>query len=287
MFQLRKSNNQIENGSAALIEDLFPNYEIFWNKYLIPLMGSDGNWRNDSIHNLEDIGISQYGVLKSINFINLSIDKIKVGDPLQHFKNIYFHFGLTIDSVENLARNICIICDLLEIISIRKELLIEKTSLITKYEKWIDKHYSKSFQDMVEIGKPIFFHPHSAENFMKLIIPKPFSTSYNEFVTKMRIYRNFYIHTPGVDIIQYDKKLYAIKKEYLNLYRQWSYIRISLENNAYHFDDPKDIVKKDLNETLILLNNVWKYFIEWMDKIINHSKYSEFVFNYKRETEDN
>lgn len=282
MYKLNKSVNPIEKNASAVIEDLLPNYETFWNRYLEPLKGSDCNWRSDTLHNLEEIGISQYGVLKSINFILLSKDKITVGDPLQHYKNIYFHFGLIFDSVENLARNICVIGNLLEIISLRKEVLLDKASLISKYENWIDDHYAKSFENMIDQGKPILFYPHRGENFIKLLLPPALVKDYNEFVTKIRIYRNFYIHTPGVDIILCNKKLFAIKNEYLRQYRHWSYIRISLENNPTHFDDPKIIVKNDLTETLNLLNRVWHHFGEMMDKISNHKKYAEFAFNYAR-----
>jgi hypothetical protein len=68
MYRLRDSINPIERNCSTLIERSFPNYEIFWNNFLEPLKGDDGNWRNDTFQCLEEIGISQYGVIKSINF---------------------------------------------------------------------------------------------------------------------------------------------------------------------------------------------------------------------------
>jgi hypothetical protein len=285
MFKLRESQNEIERNASKIMEAFFPNYEIFWDKFLEPLKGTDSNWRYDTLHNLEEIGISQYGILKSINFILLSKEEITVGDPLQRFKNIYFHFGLVFDSVENLARNICIVGNLLEIIFPRKVLSLDKATLMNEFEKWVDKDYLKSYEKLTELGKPIFYYPQGNENFIRLLIQKPLLSHYNIFITNIRIYRNFYIHTPGVDIIRrlYDNKLFAIKKEYLQLYRHWSFIRTSFDKNIINFDDPKVIVENDLNETLRLLNSVWQSFIEIMDKIIIHHNYNKLTSNYIRD----
>lgn len=284
MYRLRASTNPIERNCSTLIERSFPNYEIFWNNFLEPLRGADGNWRNDTFQCLEEIGISQYGVIKSIYFIILTGNDITAGDPFQRFKNIYFHFGLIFDSVKNLARNICIISDQLGVISLQKILKKEKKDLISDYEKWIDNEYTDCYDKLVERGKPIFYYPQREHNFLTILLPKQLRRRYNNFVINIMKYRNFYIHTPGVDVTVDLKtsKLYAIKKEHIDLYRHWSTIRKSIPINSSHFDDPVKIIKSDLYDSLSLLNEVWSHFMIHMEKISRQDKYIKYLYNYDR-----
>lgn len=283
-MQLRNSSNIIENNCADLFEKYFQNYEEFWNQFLIPLLVGTGNWRNDTIHNLEEIGMSQYGVLKSLNFIILSKSEIIVRDPLQRYKNIYFHFGLIFDSVNNLARNICIVGELLKIIPLDKRLKRKRISLLLNYMGWINEKYDKSYKRMLEWGIPIYYYPQYDLNFISILLPKQISKKYKIFERSIKDYRNFYIHTPGVDIIRRttDQRLFAIKKEYLNQYRHWSNIQISFMKNHIHFENPQIIVEDDLIYTLKILNEVWTYFIEKMNTITNHPRYSEYSHNFVR-----
>ena len=283
MYRLKNSNNPIEQNCSALIEGFFPNYELFWDQYIEPLKGLDGNWRNDSLQCLEEIGISQYGVLKSINFILLLCDKIIVGDPLQRYKNIYFHFGLLFDSVKNLARNICIIGDRLGVFSLNENFKKEKVDLLNDYKEWINNNYEDYYKKMIELGKPIFYYPHKEHNFIKILLPNNLRRRYNKFVTNIKKYRNFYIHTPGVDVAVLNTgALYAVKKEYIDLYRHWSTMRNAFPYNRSHFDNPTKIIKNDLNDSISLLDEVWSYFINEMEKISEQKDYTKYLYNYRR-----
>ena len=97
-------------------------------------------------------------------------------------------------------------------------------------------------------------------------------------------YRNFYIHTPGVDVVANLKtgELYAVRKEYIDLYRHWSTIRKSIPNNPSHFDDPVKIIKTDINDSLSLLDEVWGHFITQMEKISQEKDYAKCLYNYQR-----
>ena len=122
--RLINAAHNIERNMAETIELKFPNFEILWDKYLMPLTGApiDFSLRNDTHPNLEEIAMSHFGVLKSLNYIRISKSKVGPGDPNQTFKNIYFHFGLIFDSVDNLLRNILIIQNYLKIINLEEKL---------------------------------------------------------------------------------------------------------------------------------------------------------------------
>ena len=144
-WTLYTSHVCIEKYMAKIFNEKFLNYEIFWIKYLIPLIGIDGSWRHDTHPSLEEIGLSQYGILKSLAFIEYSKPKISVGDINQSYKNIYFHFGLIFDTVKNFSRNICIIQNELGISKLKKKLKIPTCKMIYNYRKWILKNYDKKF----------------------------------------------------------------------------------------------------------------------------------------------
>jgi hypothetical protein len=266
----------------CIIQAQFPKYNIFEQKFLEPLKGNDGYWRSDTFPNLEEIGMSQYGVFKSLNYINISKNEINAGDPLQHYKNIYFHFGLIFDSIKNLARNICIVGDYLHLIDLNKTHKINKIDLIYKYINWILTEYDNSYKKMTEIGKPIFYYPQKDISYIKLLVPNPLRKKYNKFVTSIMDYRNYYIHTPGVDIIIYMGKLHAIKKEYLPQYRHWSKIKDNLHRYPEHFDDPHQIIQNDLDNTLSLCDSVWSNLIDHMEKTSKSHRYKALTIGFQR-----
>jgi hypothetical protein len=287
--RLRNSRDPIESQTADLIQSRFPNYEVFWRNYLEPLRGEDigRNWRYDTLHNLEELGISQFGILKSVNLIRISRPYITVGDPLQHYKNIYFHFGLVFDSVTNFARNLLIVEEFLGLTNLNRTLRLSNDELVARFSKWVIKKYKASYDNMISLGKPIFYYPHYDIDYLGLLIPDPLRKNYIKFITLIKNYRNFYIHTPGVDItIKYPARtLHAVKKEYVNEYRHWSKIQKHIIDYPERFDDPKTIVENDLKMTLEYCNFIWIHFIEHMDTITKHSDYNRIFRNFDREKE--
>ena len=91
-FREFSSQNPIYIGLMSYLNKHFSNYETFFNSCLIQLI--DGHWRDNMHPIFEQIGMTDYGIIKSLNYIRISICDITVGDPNQTFKNIYFHFGL-------------------------------------------------------------------------------------------------------------------------------------------------------------------------------------------------
>lgn len=169
-YKLRTGNHKIEREVASIIEIEFPEFECFWNKHLQPLK-KDGHWRNDTIEYLEYIGMANFAILKSINLINRNKNNIKVSDPDQWFKTIYFHFGLIGDCIENLSRNIALMQHQLKIINLDKKRQTQKV-LITEFKKWLSNAYDKSYKDFIQKGRPIKHYPRPNINYTSLVIEK-------------------------------------------------------------------------------------------------------------------
>ena len=280
--------HRIEEYMLDTIIESFPNYIKFDHKYLLPLTGRpyETNWRVDTHENLEGIAMSHFGIYKSIRYIKKCMNKIRVGDEYQTFKNIYFHLGLIFDNVENLARNIIIVEDYLGIRCVKNKLKKTKKKLLKKYKEWIDKHYDKAFDNMIKNGKPILYYPQHDYNFLSLIITdKSTRRKYNDLVGSIKDYRNFFIHNPGVDIL-IDLRTgeeFAIRKEYVDKCKLWSSYGKLFREHPEYFINPRQMVSSDLEKTLITLNQIWRLFLNEMEKVYTHSDFSQIFRGFKRE----
>ena len=282
-YRLRNGRHNIEKEVAPLIEIAFPEYEDFFDKHLIPLT-EDGHWRNDTLDYLEFIGMASFSVLKSINFINRNIDHIKRGDPDQRFKNIYFHFGLAADSVESLSRNIALTSDFLGIKSIDKNPK-EANDLIKSFEKWVQKKYSKSLEDLVKRGRQVVYHLHSID-FLKETISADLNADFKTFVKSLKDYRNFYTHNPGVDIIQISQnQIYVVKRQKISEADSWSNLRLMLRESLDDFVNPKEQVTNDLEMFLNYLRKIWVEFDKKMNEIEQHKDFGQIFQGFKRKLE--
>lgn len=238
---------------------------------------------------MEDRYFSKFRRNWNVSFWNIEklkfYSNINVGDPKQTFKNVYFHFGLIFDSVETLARNIIVVEDYLGIIELEERSKLSKMELITEFTKWIDKKYPSHYNKMITSGKPIFYYPQHNHNFLKILIPKKHKTKeYNQFSMDIKNYRNFFIHTPGVDISKnyITGKLSAIKKEYVERCKHWSEFRLLVLTKQNYFDNPKLIAQNDFFKVLEILNNLWEFSVKEMKIIYSHKNFQTIFTEYER-----
>lgn len=282
------NGNKIEKSVASLIRAYFPIYEDFYRKYLIPLTGqpNDPNWRNDTYPYLEKIGISAFGILKSINFISIKKSQIKVSaDPDQTFKNIFFHFGLAIDCVESLSRAIILVESELKMIDFDKKLQLPPIKLIKKFQDWATNSYSVKYNEMVKFGKPILYYPQHDHNFLSLIVEsKQVKSRYSQITKSIKDYRNFFIHNPGVDVFIDLKthELYAIKKEMVNESANWASLRGLYNNQKNLFVNPQEMVNQDLVSLLKELNSIWSSVCNHLEEIYSHIDFNRLFKGYNR-----
>lgn len=282
-----KSPSPIERNIEIMLENSFPQYLIFREIYLIPLRGLpyNPNWRIDTHPLLEQIGVTAYGILKSLNFIEYRKNKVTISDFDQSFKNIYFHFGLIFDCVEFLCRKIVLIEKELGLSKFESKVKQSKEKLLEYFNNWIDKEYEQRFKQMIEQGKPILCYPHGDINYLSQIIQNPLKRNYNTFSKGIKDYRNFFIHNPGVDIFidTRSKKLYTVKKEFVYKSKNWANLQLIFEYDKDQFVDPILIINSDIDQLLDLLNQIWEKMNLRMENIYNHSKFELFFKNYRRE----
>jgi hypothetical protein len=281
--------NNIEKSLFPLFKAYFPNYENFRSRFLIPLTGrpNDPNWRNDTHPELERIGVASFGLLKSLNFVFIKKDKIKVSsDPEQTFKNVYFHFGLATDSVDAILRSIALLEFELKILDIDKKLKISDELLLKKFENWVKKDYQNCYQEMISEGKPIFYYPQHNHSFLSIIVrDKSLKNKYLELIKQLKDYRNFFIHNPGVDVFMDTStgKRFAIKKEMVKKSRNWATLRSLYDQDQSLFIDPEEMITYDLINLITSLNSIWPSLTYNLELIYQHIDFPKIFKGYKRQ----
>lgn len=285
--------NNIERSLFPILKAYFPIYENYRSEFLMPLTGlpKDPNWKKDTHPELERIGVASFGILKSVNFVFIKKDKIKVsGDPDQTFKNVYFHFGLAADCVDAVCRAIVIIESELKMIDIDKKLRLNETNLIDEFSTWANKKYGKCYDNMINEGKPILYYPQHDHNYLNIIVTeKPLKNEYLEIIKKLKDYRNFFTHNPGVDVFMDNNtgKRYAIKKEMVSKSKHWSTLRDLYDIDRSLFIDPEEMITYDLIDNLKALDKIWPSVIKNMDSIYHHESFPKIFKGYKRKKTTN
>jgi hypothetical protein len=280
-----------ERDTVALIRQYYPRFEIFEEKFLDQIKDpKSGQWLD--VEYLEEIGLSQWGVLKSINYINIVRNKVYPGDSYLRFKNVYFHFGLIADTVAYLARNICFLEEKLGICINSVHEQKTKNELIQDFTKYIENHYDKNYQNYCRDNRPIVYHINSkVDHIRALVTDESLLKNYNQFFQLVSFYRNYFIHNPSFDIIHTDGREVAVKKESLknntneiqDKFRHWSRIRedLSEKETLKLFTCAKDMIYDDLIEMLKLLNVIWEQFIVRLEQIYKHEDFKSKIMDEK------
>ena len=283
-----ESGNSIEVNLAPFLRQYFPEYEGFRSKFLVPLTGypRNKNWRRDTHPDLERIGLSSFGLLKSLNFILIKKENIYVsGHPDQNFKNIYFHFGLAADCLDSFFRSIVIIESYLKILNLNEKLKIPDDELIKKFSKWVTDDYPNRFIELIQDGKPIFYYPQFDRTFINLVVKeKELKNSYLEVVKELKDYRNFFIHNPGVDVFKdtVQDKLFAIKKSEVKRTKNWASLSYLYSLDSSLFIDPKNMVNDDLIKFTQSLNKIWPAVIDSLKIIYEHHDFQKIFKGFNR-----
>lgn len=293
-FSLAETRNPRYKELLTLFDEYFPNYQIFYKNFILELIGYDKHWRPDMYEYLEELGISDYGIIKSLYYIKGSISKLR--DPARNtennhdqlFKNSYFHFGLLFDTIDNILKCIILINKKL---NERKDILKKKSKeeLIKAFSKWIDKSYDNEFEKLKLGMSRIYYYPQHNRDFLKEIISDTeFIETYKVFINDIKTYRNYFTHNPCIDIVGSTKYgILVVKREKIQEYRTLTDIRLAIRINPDNFSHPSNLLQEDLIKSLQILNRLYEFLIAKMYENKNHQDYNSLIHEYIRESVKN
>lgn len=234
----------------------------------------NNRWRPALDPNLESIGTGHYTLLKSLNYIRKNKDLVKMNDPEQRFKNIYFHFGLIIDCIKQLSRSILLFETKLGMVDFHEN-SYSSIQVVQKVEKWYDENYRTYFRKLVTNGVAISVPLQPEKDYVSLLGSKKALEPYNKFKIAIQPYRNIFIHNPAVDIfkIRGFPGEFVVKKEVLKNCRFLNEIDKTDKSNIIN---PKIMVNQDYSECLQVITSICAILLSHIKEINSHP---EFIHN--------
>lgn len=262
-YRLKIDGDNIEKEAWDLfIQNIFPNYELFWLKFVVPRTNRPKNIRTkENLPKDEKILIMlHYAILINLYYVfkdfNNSYDR-------KTFENMYIRLSSATDVCEEFLFRFLIwinnkeLSDIIDtIFNLNKKLTPNKNDAVKSLEK--GKNYSLSII--------------SKRDVIKKLTNDRFGIELFGFIDLIRHYRNFLVHSwPMFQI----GNLYP-KKETVKEYRDWVKVLEDLENDSKRanliktkYKDMKRLITEDFFNLLKLINKTWDENLKKIDEKSN------------------
>lgn len=280
-----------ERDYGALVIDRFPNCEIFWSHFVVPLTkrielqvkdpGERSRFREGISHGSKDIASLHYST-----FINL----IYAWDHLRNFR---------LSSFEDFYIHLATSCDLGEEFLLKTYLLIlecrgqksrvfqglSKEEFLELAGRWYEKNYSRLCEEYLQKGKRTRIELPSGENALDEFF-QGFTNwrRYKDHSRKIREYRNVIVHDVMIGkILHGETGILVPKKEKIQKYKKWAAIfeaakdRVKLKND---FVEMGKQMKSDIEELETLLNELWDKVIEDLERLFFNERNAILLQKY-------
>jgi hypothetical protein len=251
-----------------------PTFRDIW-----PFLGAytiDGHWDPQIDENLEFIGIAHYTVLKSYSYIFQNKDGVKMNDPDQRYKNIFFHYALIIDCIKQISFHIIRFKKKLDSdtkLPIKK---LSKEEFLGKMGDWFDQYYNDQFESFKKVGGLVMNEIHSVKSHIAQLNLNNKLKSFNQFSSIIGPLRNVFIHNPSIDIFYLGNKPYVVKPKYIKTSR--SIQRIN-ELKIQDIIDPNVLMGQLFLQSTKMLADVWTVFKTEIEMINTHDNFLLLKYN--------
>jgi hypothetical protein len=278
-----------------LLSDSFPNCEKYWKVFIVPLtnrflgypkaLEEDIHFRKNIDPNLEDISLIHYSI-----FFNLVYAHYHLSNPiLSSLENFYVHLSSVYDLVDAfLEKNYVLI---LNCRGEKSELLqtLSKDDFLEMATKWYDDQYAKVYENYLSRGKFMSMKLPSRQLLVKEFIADYLSqenlwNEYKNHSNSIKEFRNVIVHDVQIGKVVIDGKIFIPKPICIQKYRTLRNIQKALENQQTLQNDFVEVLyqfKNDLENTQIILNNLWNVLIPELNIELFHNerKYLHDAYN--------
>lgn len=278
-YSLEKDGDKYEIRYSGFLKTEFPNYEIFWARFIVPLTGRDegrgGGLREGIDPLLENIAMAHYTVYYHLGVAT----ELQAKFGQEFSENILFHFSSSTEMVERLIFILAKLKATLQGIELTSKLTDEIISK-TSSEYLSSKGYSKDFDRFMKRGQAVNMRLHNIEDvtisFMQNISEQAARDfeKWQDTANQIRHYRNTLAHNPKLGMLLADgEKIYIPKENLLHKYELWSEVAKRASNNDFvSLTDLLLIFRNNISERT---NNLWLYLITFMDEISKAEGYAK------------
>ena len=274
-----------------LLANLFPNSEIFWKHFIVPLTNRlDTSVTNprmsiqvrpNTSKDLHDIGSFHYSIFYNFLLAHLGLT---TKHP-SYFESFYTHLGSICDSAEEFLIKLYFI--ILECRGLKSETLekLSKEDFLQIAEKWYNEYYEKVYEHYLSVGKPPPLKlPTRASVLEEYFGKNPAWKNYKRFSQKVKEYRNVIVHNYQIAFIQFpDGISYVPKKEKIKDYKKWNDVFIgAFDQKIFERDfiNRETQMVQDIQDMMIVLNNLWVKPIEDMSTLFFIEKNNVLLTKY-------
>jgi len=284
--------DQYEKKYWLLLKERFPNCEIFWRNFIVPLTKrilppSQVN-NEDRIRFRE--GISEH--LKKIASFHYTVF-LNLVFSYDHLMN----FGLS--SFEDFYIHLVSACDLAEEFLLKTYLLIlectdRQSKILQKLKKedflklagdWYDKNYSQLYDKYLSKGKsPPIGIPNRKNILDEYFKSESNWSDYKKFSQQLREYRNVIVHNVQIGrIINYENIQLVPKKEKIQNYKMFWEVFSAARNVKKlkeDFINMREEMVMDIGKLEIFLNKLWEKPIKSFEKLLFQEKNEKLLRFY-------
>ena len=256
---------------SDFLDEKIPNLKKTW-----PILGDytiNNRWDPNIDANLEAIGTGHYTLVKSINYIYQNKEQVFLNDPELRYKNIFFHYGLIIDCINQIAFHI--LKFQLKLYNQRPFLRkLSIKSVILKTIKWYCSEYIQGYRRISEQGGFILYKIQPSREYINKLKK---NKKYNSFAPTIRPIRNTLIHNPSIDIFNYkpEQDIRVVKLKKITKYKFLNNIE---ELKSTDLEHPLVQMKKVFEDAVEMINSVWNDLFYILEKMHNDKKFEKLKF---------
>jgi hypothetical protein len=285
IYSLKNDGDYYEKQYWNFLKSSFPNYEIFWRNFIVPLTkraeGLGGELQKETDPLLENIAMAHYSVFYHLG---VAIDlQTKLGQEFS--EDILFHLSSATEMVERLIFALAKLKAELEksvFVSPLSEDDILKRAKNYLSPKDDSKKYSEDFKKYIKKGQSASVPLHSideiARHFMKGVSESAENDlkKWQKVSNPIRHYRNTLAHNPKLGRrFTTKEEIYVPKENKLSEYELWSDVAKSSNINDFILlSELLSIFQKSLIEKT---NSLWVYLIDFMQEISKAKGYAELA----------
>lgn len=248
-YRLKIDGDSLEKEAwDELIQNYFPNYEIFWKLYVVPKTERPKGirFKKNLKFNEKRISMLHYSILYHLNYVNKNKH---LCNNREIFENCYVHLSSA--------------CDLTEELFFRYFVLKGKINLdkvvnsLNEPKKPIKENILKS------IDKMINFNIKQITGFEQVINNSKTSKELKKFKSladKIRQYRNLIVHSWLLFWINGKVPDVKILSDLEN--RDWGNVFHNLESSENNYVSPIHLVTQNFDKLISKINLIWEILIE-------------------------
>jgi len=265
-WKLMVDGDGFEQKYWPILEPIFPNYEIFWSEFVVPMTCRTILSKDHLLYihpkigvdaDLQNISMAHYTIFRRFLLVHELLNIVpNIAPPLvyeERLSLVYSSLGTIIDMVSNIT---FFIARLQHRLGLRGDLLKKKSQEQIKQiaGKFFDREYDGRLRDLEKSKRPVCIDLHRFGDFVEDVIGKtPLTKLFGLFSQRIRTIRNAVVHNPIMGSAGNNTLVPKIDK--LKKYYLWEKLFYDLDLND--FENKEDMMRNDYGTLAKILNDLW------------------------------